>query len=108
MNRFVLAALLALGACSAAVDDLADGVMALPPQLREVSAIVAVDERTVACVQDEVGALFFVDLRGELPLRMAPFAERGDYEGLARVGDDFWVLRSDGFLMRLQRQGSDL
>jgi len=53
-------------------------------------------------VQDEVGALFFVDLRGELPLRIAAFGERGDYEGLARVGDDYWVLRSDGFLMRLQ------
>lgn len=108
MNCLGVAALLALGACGAAADDLADGVLVLPPQLREVSAIAAVDERTVACVQDEVGALFFVDLLGELPLRVAVFGERGDYEGLARVGDDYWVLRSDGFLMRLESRGGAL
>ena len=102
MSRLAVGALLALCACAQAVDDLTDGVLLLPPQLKEVSAIVAVDERTVACVQDEVGALYFVDLRGERPLRVAPFGERGDYEGLARVGDDYWVLRSDGLLLRLQ------
>lgn len=76
--------------------------MALPSRLREVSGVVAVDERTIACVQDEAGALFFVDLRGERPLRSLPFGPRGDYEGLAKVGADWWVLRSDGFLMRLK------
>lgn len=73
----------------------------LPPALHEVSAIVAVDERTLACVQDEAGALFFVDLLGERPPRAVVFGEPGDYEGLARVGDDWWVLRSDGALLRL-------
>ena len=100
-GRAALVGLLALGACSATVDDLNDGVLVLPPQLREVSAIVAVDPRTVACVQDEAGALFFVDLLGERPPRVAPFGPAGDYEGLARVGDDYWVLRSDGLLLQV-------
>lgn len=108
MSRFGLTALLALGACAQAVDDLSDGVLVLPPQLKEVSAIVAVDEHTVACVQDEVGALFFVDLRGERPMRVVQFGARGDYEGLARVGDDYWVLRSDGLLLQLQWRGERL
>lgn len=97
-----------LTACEAAVDDPADGKMVLPPELREVSAITALDERTLACLQDEVGALFFVDLLGERPPRTTVFGDPGDYEGLARVGDDFWVLRSDGLLLRLRSRDDAL
>jgi len=97
-----------LGACAAAIDDLADGVLVLPPELLEVSAITALDERTLACVQDEVGALFLVDLLGQRPPRVAVFGEAGDYEGLARVGDDYWVLRSDGLLLRLRSRDGGL
>lgn len=81
---------------------MVDGVLVLPGALREVSGIAAVDDRTIACVQDEKGVLFFVDLRGELPLRAVPFGAPGDYEGIARVGSDFWILRSDGLLLRLE------
>lgn len=100
----MLAGLTACAGCGAAPDDLRDGVLMLPPQLREVSGLVALDERTVVCVQDEQGALFFVDLWGERPPRVAAFGAPGDYEGLARVGDDYWVLRSDGMLLRLVAQ----
>ena len=34
-------------------------------------------------------------------MRRAKFGPKGDYEGLAKVGDDYWVLRSDGVLLRL-------
>jgi uncharacterized protein YjiK len=90
-----------LSACVADFDDLADGVLVLPAELREVSAITALDDRTLACVQDEAGALFVVDLFGQRAPRTIVFGAPGDYEGLARVGDDFWVLRSDGLLLRL-------
>jgi hypothetical protein len=93
---------LAAAACGAEPDDLRDGALALPASLREVSAVVAVDADTVACVQDEVGALFFVDLTGARPMRTVPFGPAGDYEGLARAGDAWWVLRSDGLLLRLR------
>jgi hypothetical protein len=98
------AALAACGACNARVplDDLADGVLVLPPALREVSGITAVDAHTIACVQDEAGALFFVATDGREQPRMAPFGARGDYEGLARVGGDYWLLRSDGLLQCLR------
>jgi uncharacterized protein YjiK len=77
-----------------------DGLL-LPPELVEVSGVVAVDARTVACVQDEVGAIFYVDLLGERPVRAVPFGPPGDYEGLAMVGQEFWVLRSDGLLLQV-------
>lgn len=96
------AALLALAACGGGPPHgLVDGVLRLPRALREVSGITAVDGRTIACVQDEDGTLYFVDLVGERGVRAVPFGAPGDYEGLARVGDDFWVLRSDGLLLRL-------
>ncbi len=79
--------------------------IALPPALREVSGLAAVDRDTVACVQDEVGALYFVDLRSATIVRKVPFGPRGDYEELARVDDAFWVLRSDGQLFALAPRG---
>jgi hypothetical protein len=93
---------LAAAACGSPPDDLRDGVLVLPPSLREASAVVAADATTVACVQDEVGALYFVDLTGAHDVRKVPFGPKGDYEGLARAGDAWWVLRSDGLLLRLR------
>lgn len=104
----VVLALACLGACETAADDLADGVLALPPQLREVSGITAIDEHTLACLQDEAGALFLVDLSGKSPPRVSVFGEPGDYEGLARVGPEYWVLRSDGLLLRLSSRDGRL
>lgn len=83
-------------------------MLVLPAQLREVSAIAVVDESTIACVQDEAGALFFIDITGQRPPRFEVFGPRGDYEGLARVGDDWWVLRSDGTLLRMVRRAGVL
>jgi hypothetical protein len=104
-----LALLLGTAACGgAAADDLADGVLALPAALHEVSGIVAVDERTLACVQDEAGVVFFVDLLGERPLRALPFGPPGDHEGIACAGGELWVLRSDGRLLRLAAAGDRL
>lgn len=99
---WVTLVLLALAGCGTpAPDAFADGVLVLPDELREVSGVTAVDEHTIACVQDEAGALYFVDLRGRQAVRRVKFGSPGDYEGLARVGDDYWVLRSDGLLLRL-------
>jgi len=73
----------------------------LPDELHEISAIAAADDHTLACVQDEKGALFFFDLDQGRIVRRAKFGPRGDYEGLAKVGGEYWVLRSDGVLLRL-------
>jgi uncharacterized protein YjiK len=73
----------------------------LPDDLQEISAIAAADDHTLACVQDEKGALFFFDLDQGRLVRRAKFGPGGDYEGLAKIGDDYWVLRSDGVVLRL-------
>lgn len=109
MRRLLTSLVLLLAsACGTRPQNLASGAIVLPRELREVSGIVAIDDRTIACVQDERGALFFLDLLGQLPPRVVPFGAPGDYEGLARVGEDFWVLRSDGLLVHLVPDGAGL
>lgn len=79
--------------------------LALDRELREISGIAAVDQDTVACVQDEAGTVFFVDLPSGVVVRRVQFGPKGDYEELARAADGFWVLRSDGLLQRLAQAG---
>lgn len=83
-------------------------VFTLPNELREVSGIVAIDERTIACVQDEKGAIYWFDLEQGKVVRSAKFGPKGDYEGLARRGTEFFVLRSDGVLLQLAAKGDRL
>jgi uncharacterized protein YjiK len=80
----------------------------LPPELMEISAVAAVDDRTVACLHDEKGVLFLLDLDTGRFTSARRFSEDGDYEGLARVGDGYWVLRSDGQLTEVRRDGERL
>lgn len=79
----------------------------LPKALREVSAVAAIDAHTVACLQDEKGTLYSVDVRtGEVTGKRG-FGKKGDYEGLARVGADYYALRSDGWLGRIAAGGTE-
>lgn len=81
---------------------------ALPADLREISAIAAVDADTIACLQDEKGELFLLDPKDGAVRARAVFGPDGDYEGLARQGDAFWVLRSDGRILRVVRSDGGL
>ena len=74
----------------------------LPGMLLEVSALTDVDAHTVACLQDEQGKVFRVDLRDGAVSTLATFSGPGDFEGLTRVGEDYLALRSDGLVFRLR------
>ena len=76
-------------------------VFPLPPQLVEISALTDVDSLTVACVQDEEAAVYFLSLKDGRILRRVPFSVPGDFEGLTRVDSFFFALRSDGLIHRL-------
>ncbi len=73
----------------------------LPAELREVSALTDVDDSTVAVVQDEEAAIYFLSLTSGRVLRKAAFAVPGDMEGLTRVGSAYYALRSDGLIYHL-------
>ncbi|MBX2972427.1 MAG: SdiA-regulated domain-containing protein [Flavobacteriales bacterium] len=76
-------------------------VFELPPGLREVSALTDVDEETIACVQDENASIYFLSTRTGRIVDSVQFAGPADMEGLTRVGDEFFALRSDGLIYRL-------
>lgn len=86
----------------------ADASFDLPAELREISALTDIDDHTVACVQDEHGWVFHIDLRTGAVTRRMLFGEDGDYEGLTRIGDALWVLRSDGLMLQLRAEGERL
>lgn len=99
-----------LSGCSGcgAPSTLASGRILLAPELREVSAIVALDAERAVCVQDEVGVLFSIGLEDGRLLGQQPFGRSGDYEGLCRVDDQWFVLRSDGLLSGFRPEGNRL
>lgn len=80
----------------------------LPRDLREISDLTWVGEHTLGCVQDEKGILYLLDARDGRLRAAHPFGPKGDYEGVARVGAEFYVLRSDGMLLRLTTRGAGL
>lgn len=77
----------------------------LPKALREVSSVAAISSNELACLQDEKGMLYFLDLSSGRVVRRAKFGKKGDYEGLAYRDGDFWVLRSDGRILELAEDG---
>lgn len=77
----------------------------LPPELLEVSALTDVDDLTLACLHDEAAMLYLFDLRQGVIARRFSFGHPGDMEGLTRVGDQYFALRSDGLVYRLSLKG---
>lgn len=86
----------------------ASSSFALPEELIEISALTDIDDHTVACVQDEVGMVFFIDLRAGEVVRRQPFGPAGDYEGITRVHGSLWVIESGGLVVELVDQSDGL
>lgn len=79
----------------------------LPSSLDEISGISWIDKNTMACVQDEQGIIFIYDLNKKSIIKEITFADAGDYEGIAIVGKDAFVMRSDGLLYEISDYNSD-
>lgn len=76
-------------------------LVVLPPILAEVSGVAVVSDNTLAYVQDEKGAIFLLDIGDSEVRDKIRFAGPGDYEGLTYVDGLFYVLRSDGLLLKV-------
>jgi uncharacterized protein YjiK len=86
--------------------DHPDMVITLPDTLREISGLTRIDDRTVGCIQDENGIVFIYDIGKRRIKEQIAFGPDGDYEGLACVENDMYVLRSDGRLFLIKNYGS--
>lgn len=78
----------------------------LPKELKEISGIEWIGENTIACVQDEKGVIFLYDLEKSEIVNRIPFGEGGDYEGIAFLNNDAFILRSDGMIYRVNNYQS--
>ncbi len=84
-----------------------DQTWKLPILLEEVSGISWIDEERIACVEDEEAILFIYNTKTSKIEKQIAFGEDGDYEGVAIVNKDAYVLRSDGTLFEVQNFRQD-
>ncbi|MDX1461730.1 MAG: SdiA-regulated domain-containing protein [Marinirhabdus sp.] len=80
----------------------------LPRELDEVSGIAWLEDGKLLMVQDEEGALFIFDLNFNEVTQKIPFGDDGDYEGVTVVGQNAYVLRSDGMVFQIENFQSDM
>lgn len=79
----------------------------LPEKLTEVSGIAWMDADHFACVQDELGTIFIFNARLNKIEKEIPFGPKGDYEGIAAVGQAMYVLRADGTLFGIENYAKE-
>lgn len=73
----------------------------LPAILEEVSGIAMIDENRIAAVQDEEGKIFIYNLQTSQIESQLYFSGSGDYEGIAVVNENAYVLESDGTIYEI-------
>ena len=73
----------------------------MPIVLEEISGISWMDKNHIACVEDEEAIIFIYNLTTSKIEKQIVFGEDGDYEGIALVDKDAYVLRSDGVIFEV-------
>ncbi|MES2518170.1 MAG: SdiA-regulated domain-containing protein [Bacteroidota bacterium] len=68
----------------------------LSQKLKEISGLSYFKNNQLACVNDEEGKIFIYDLSKKEIVDKIPFGKDGDYEGVEVVGDEVFVLKSNG------------
>lgn len=70
----------------------------LPDKLKEISGLSYYKKNQLICVNDEEGKIFIYDINKKKIIDKIPFGKDGDYEGVEVVGDEVFVLESNGKL----------
>ena len=73
----------------------------LTNNLREISGLSFKEGNKLLCVNDEQGYIFEYNIQERKVSKRVKFGKAGDYEGVELVGEDVFVLRSDGKLMQI-------
>ena len=81
-----------------------DKIYIMPKHLKEISGLDYIADETMACIEDNHGLIYIYDLKNESIIAEISFAEKGDYEDISKVGDDYYVLRSDGMIFLVKDQ----
>lgn len=73
----------------------------LPSSLNEISGIGLLNDSVMVCQEDENGLLYLYNLAGRRVERTISFGNSNDYEDLAIVGPDVYVLQSNGSVVQV-------
>jgi len=73
----------------------------LPEVLREISGLGITSTGELGCIQDELGVIFIYDTDQCEINRRIGYGKSADYEGVTFVGDDAFVLRTNGNIYRV-------
>lgn len=76
--------------------------MDLPADLKEISGISFYDENNALAIEDENGDLFFYNVKSQKITQKAKFSGPADYEDLAVVGNDVYIVDSKGKLFLIK------
>jgi len=79
----------------------------MPDALLEVSGIDWLDTNRFVCVQDELGKVFIFNTQLNKIEREIPFADNGDYEGVAVAGEAIYVLQANGSIFEINGYKND-
>lgn len=79
-----------------------DTVYQLPVHLEEISGISYYKKNKIACIQDEKANIYIFDTKKGKVKSKYDFGNDADYEDIAIVKDNAFVLRSDGTLFKIK------
>lgn len=77
-----------------------DEVYVLPEYLEEVSGLTFYQTSQLAMLNDEQGRMYVYDLDSRKVVHRVRFHGQGDFEGIERVGDYVYAIKSNGKLYR--------
>jgi uncharacterized protein YjiK len=78
-----------------------DATWELPAALNEISGIGLLNDSIMVCQEDENGLLYLYNLSSSHVDKTIPFGKPNDYEDLAIVGADVYVLQSNGTVLQV-------
>lgn len=72
----------------------------LPESLEEISGLTYYAPNQLACLNDEHGRMYVFDTREKEIVHRVRFAGTGDFEGIEKVGNEIFAIKSNGNLYR--------
>src|SRR5689334_23968594 len=79
----------------------------LPAVLKSISAIDYISQNRMACLQDEVGSIFILNLDSNAIEKEYPFGPPGNYKGLVILNNDAYVACADGRIIEIKNYNSE-
>ncbi len=86
--------------------DAPELLVSLPKELNEISGL-TLDGNDLLAIEDEDGIIFRLSVADGSIKERIPFWEEGDYEGIALVGKEIWITKSNGRLYQVIHPGSE-